>query len=232
MTSCNYSLYASQQGDKTKTNCSAGLWFLAPCERHYIPQAATLWEVLLRLSFSKARVRGTVRFSLESAKTVGLNRLGALPQYRLYLFQVEGRYVRPSSYLQFSYIPMNTSFAQEMKQLLEEERTVLQEELESVSSEDVGDHVPGSRAPRFPNYGDDALNANDDSPTEVADYSVNVNVTSALSDRLKQVDDALGRMASGSYGTCARCGEAIAEDRLRVNAAADACIECAKAHTA
>lgn len=127
---------------------------------------------------------------------------------------------------------MNTSFAQEMKQQLEEERTVLQQELETVSSEDVGEHVAGSRAPRFPNYGDDALDANDDSPTEVIDYSVNINVTGALSDRLKQVDDALGRITQGTYGTCARCGEVIAEDRLRVNPAADTCIECAKAHTA
>lgn len=127
---------------------------------------------------------------------------------------------------------MNTLFTQEMKQHLEEERTVLQEELESVSSEDVGDHVAGSRTPRFPNYGDDALNANDDSPTEVIDYSVNVNVTSALSERLKQVDDALSCITEGSYGTCVHCGKAIAEERLRVNPAAETCIECAKAHTA
>ena len=47
-------------------------------------------------------------------------------------------------------------------------------------------------------------------------------------EELSRVDRALSRMSSGDYGTCARCGEEIAEARL--NAAPDAllCLACAE----
>lgn len=125
---------------------------------------------------------------------------------------------------------MDTKVTQQMKELLEQEKETLVSELEIVSSPDNGDHVPGSRAATFPNYGDDALNADDDSPTEVADYSVNVSVTGTLSDRLQQVDAALARVEAGTYGACMKCAKPIPEERLKVNPAAEMCIECANAH--
>lgn len=125
---------------------------------------------------------------------------------------------------------MDTKVIQQMKALLEQEKETLVGELETVSSPDSGDHAPGNRAPRFPNYGDDALNANDDSPSEVEDYTVNVNVTGTLSDRLAQVDGALSRIESGTYGVCAKCNKPIPEERLKVNPAAEMCMECANAH--
>lgn len=42
------------------------------------------------------------------------------------------------------------------------------------------------------------------------------------------IERALARMDSGEYGTCARCGEAIAPARLRALPAAELCIRCAE----
>jgi DnaK suppressor protein len=43
---------------------------------------------------------------------------------------------------------------------------------------------------------------------------------------LRQVDAALGRIADGSYGLCAGCGEAIAPARLLAEPSAALCLAC------
>ncbi|MDO9556839.1 MAG: TraR/DksA C4-type zinc finger protein [Coriobacteriia bacterium] len=43
---------------------------------------------------------------------------------------------------------------------------------------------------------------------------------------LAQVDGALGRVASGEYGTCKRCGAKIPVERLEAVPWADLCIAC------
>jgi DnaK suppressor protein len=44
-----------------------------------------------------------------------------------------------------------------------------------------------------------------------------------------EVDAALKRLQSGTYGTCEGCGEAIGADRLEVRPVARTCIQCAAA---
>ncbi|GAA2724244.1 TraR/DksA family transcriptional regulator [Cellulomonas aerilata] len=46
-------------------------------------------------------------------------------------------------------------------------------------------------------------------------------------DRLEEVDAALVRLAEGRYGTCERCGAAIAPGRLEVRPTARTCVACA-----
>jgi RNA polymerase-binding protein DksA len=52
----------------------------------------------------------------------------------------------------------------------------------------------------------------------------------ALRDRAEQqlalVDDALERLAAGTFGTCIRCGRPIAADRLEALPWAPRCIDC------
>ncbi|MGR6319519.1 TraR/DksA C4-type zinc finger protein [Micromonospora soli] len=43
---------------------------------------------------------------------------------------------------------------------------------------------------------------------------------------LAQIADALGRMADGGYGTCARCGTGIPSERLEVLPHARYCVPC------
>ena len=49
----------------------------------------------------------------------------------------------------------------------------------------------------------------------------------AARERIAEVDDALGRVAAGTYGTCERCGQPIARDRLAARPFARHCITCA-----
>ena len=45
---------------------------------------------------------------------------------------------------------------------------------------------------------------------------------------LRELDEASGRVVAGTYGTCERCGESIAEARLDALPAARRCIGCAR----
>jgi RNA polymerase-binding transcription factor DksA len=45
---------------------------------------------------------------------------------------------------------------------------------------------------------------------------------------IASVQRALGRIKDGTYGTCVRCGEAIAPDRLQARPEAALCIACAR----
>ncbi|HEX5589649.1 MAG TPA: TraR/DksA C4-type zinc finger protein [Candidatus Limnocylindrales bacterium] len=55
----------------------------------------------------------------------------------------------------------------------------------------------------------------------------------ALRDRervqLRQVEDALERLAAGTFGTCRSCGRPIAAERLEAIPWAALCIDCARA---
>jgi DnaK suppressor protein len=49
----------------------------------------------------------------------------------------------------------------------------------------------------------------------------------AARERIVEVDDALGRVDSATYGACEGCGEPIAAERLAVRPFARRCIACA-----
>jgi len=50
-----------------------------------------------------------------------------------------------------------------------------------------------------------------------------------ISNDIASVRRALERIEEGSYGECAKCGEAIAEGRLQARPEAALCITCANA---
>ena len=49
-------------------------------------------------------------------------------------------------------------------------------------------------------------------------------------DELRAIEDALARIADGSYGTCAKCGHEIEPARLKVQPTAMRCIHCQEEH--
>jgi DnaK suppressor protein len=49
----------------------------------------------------------------------------------------------------------------------------------------------------------------------------------AARERIAEVDDALRRVDTGTYGVCERCGRPIAEQRLAARPFARCCIACA-----
>ena len=48
----------------------------------------------------------------------------------------------------------------------------------------------------------------------------------SLRDTLRDVEQALGRMETGTYGLCERCGQPIADERLEALPAARLCMTC------
>ncbi len=52
-------------------------------------------------------------------------------------------------------------------------------------------------------------------------------IAGELLENLAEIDNALTRLESGSYGTCESCGRPIGEDRLTAIPSATLCIACA-----
>lgn len=72
----------------------------------------------------------------------------------------------------------------------------------------------------------------EDRATERQDDEVLQALGSHDMSELRQIDAALGRMAEGTYGTCARCGEPISDERLEALPATPLCKTCARAAAA
>lgn len=56
-------------------------------------------------------------------------------------------------------------------------------------------------------------------------------VTALLADtraRLAELDEVVGRVATGAYGTCESCGRSIGVERLEVRPTARRCVDCAQ----
>lgn len=68
----------------------------------------------------------------------------------------------------------------------------------------------------------------EDKQAERLDDEVLAALSHSDRDEVQRIDAALGRLADGSYGTCANCGEAIAPARLAALPDAALCITCAE----
>lgn len=130
---------------------------------------------------------------------------------------------------------MEKAELEKIREELVQARTALKKQLDIISDPDTGDHVPGDFAAKFPNYGDDYYTElEDNSPTEVADYATNLDVTQNLERRFKSIEAALERMDADKFGYCQEqeCEAEISPDRLKANPAASLCIECARKQSA
>ncbi|TFC80353.1 molecular chaperone DnaK [Cryobacterium cheniae] len=67
-----------------------------------------------------------------------------------------------------------------------------------------------------------------DGPTLTMEWSRISGVHSDLAAKSTGIDQALARIADGSYGFCTRRGEPIGRERLEARPAAELCIDCAR----
>lgn len=69
----------------------------------------------------------------------------------------------------------------------------------------------------------------DDAPQREGEREVDLALSDFEMREYTEVGEALQRIAGGSYGLCADCGEAIPFDRLRAEPWASRCVGCASA---
>lgn len=65
-----------------------------------------------------------------------------------------------------------------------------------------------------------------DDATDVMEQERNLALIGNLQERMRDIDHALERLDARTYGTCERCGKAIAPERLEALPFATLCIDC------
>lgn len=68
-----------------------------------------------------------------------------------------------------------------------------------------------------------------DSASATAERAETLTLIEQANQRLAEVDHALERIDEGTYGTCERCGSAIADTRLEARPMSTLCVDCAAA---
>jgi DnaK suppressor protein len=102
------------------------------------------------------------------------------------------------------------------KNLLNKKETILKE-----AQEEISRYVSGENRQMV----DTALDDGDYAQVDITE-DVNLQRLSAHRKLLHGIDEAIRKIAEGTYGICEECGEQISEKRLQVLPAATLCIDC------
>ena len=105
------------------------------------------------------------------------------------------------------------------KELLSRKRQI-EGDLKSFTKKD--EHQKDDHRTKFPDYGDKS----DESVQEIDDYTTNLATERVLEDTLRDISNALDRVAKGTYGICKYCKKEIGEKRLLARPVANTCIAC------
>lgn len=116
---------------------------------------------------------------------------------------------------------VSSEFLEEMKKALLSEKSRMEAELGRFADKT---DIPGDYETRFEEIGTDR----DDNATEVEQYADNIALEENLEGQLSEVNEALARIETGTYGVCVTCGADIEEGRLRAYPAAKECMACLK----
>lgn len=108
---------------------------------------------------------------------------------------------------------MDTTMLAQLKEKLLVEKKRLEEELGRIAKPIGGE---GEYATTFDVIGTDP----DENATEVEEYADNLALEENLETQLQDVNDALAKMETGTYGICEKTGEPIPVERLMAYPAA------------
>jgi DnaK suppressor protein len=116
---------------------------------------------------------------------------------------------------------LSQSDFQYFQQKLQQRMAQLRQEIEDVQER--------QKSERYTQVAGEAYDAVDAS---VAHLTIDTSHAEIRRDQeeLREIEDALGRLATGSYGICLRCGEPIERARLEANPAAKRHQECEEAY--
>jgi DnaK suppressor protein len=107
----------------------------------------------------------------------------------------------------------------EFQKLLEEERERVRAAIEYLHQENPGSIEDETSERTLDNHLAETASVTLD---REIDYTLEENSEHVLT----AIDAALGRIAEGTYGLCERCGQEIAQERLRAIPYATLCIDC------
>jgi RNA polymerase-binding transcription factor DksA len=105
---------------------------------------------------------------------------------------------------------------------LEAEKAQIQQELASFGIAKTND--PNNFDSFMPPIG----LSEEDNALEVSEYLNKLSTESLLENRLKEINQALNKIKTNTFGICEKCNKEIEIKKLDVNPAADFCISCGK----
>lgn len=117
-------------------------------------------------------------------------------------------------------MPLTVSEQDKIKVVLESEKKRLEEELATFATRNV--HNKNDYNAEFPELG----SKDDENAAEVSMYSDNLSLERRLESDLKDVTNALQRIADSLYGVCQYCGEEIDATRLMARPVSSSCVKC------
>ena len=115
---------------------------------------------------------------------------------------------------------MDKKIIEKIKKDLLASKKQLSEDLKSFTKKD--EHAKDEYHAKFPDYGDKS----DESVQEIDEYTTNLATERVLESALRDIDNALARIAKGTYGICKYCEQEIGEKRLMARPVANTCITC------
>ncbi len=116
---------------------------------------------------------------------------------------------------------MDTEILNTLKEALEKEKRLLEQELSGIAAKDP--RVAGdwdSLHPRVPEGNEE------EAADEVEEYEERTLVEQTLETKLKEVVLALARITNNTYGACEKCGAQIQKERLLAVPSARTCEHC------
>ncbi len=116
---------------------------------------------------------------------------------------------------------MNKEQKEQLREKLEENKKSLEKALGSFAKKD--DLPEGDWDTVFPKNEDSSMEEKAD---EVEEYSSLLPVEHALETKLKNINDALKKIKTDSYGICEKCGEQISYKKLSLTPETKTCKNC------
>jgi RNA polymerase-binding protein DksA len=110
----------------------------------------------------------------------------------------------------------------DLKKALEKEKAELEKELERMAK------PVNLKEGDFETKFDDIGSGKEDNATEVDEYTQNLSVETTLEKKLRDINDALEKMAKNEYGKCEKCQKDIPPERLLANPSAKTCLDCSQ----
>lgn len=118
---------------------------------------------------------------------------------------------------------LDTQTLSELKKKLEEEYSVVEEELKHIGRKNPDNPADWEATPQKIDEGEGA--DRNISADRIEGYEENTAILKELETRHNNIKDALARMDAGTYGFCEAGDEPIKIERLRANPAARTCVK-------